>query len=291
MEFAVEDVPPELNVYDSDVLEDGEVPLARLLPGRPGRHGVPPRIVLYRRPLEFRAMRPGGPGRPGPRRDHRAGGEPARRRPGGPALSPCDDRAGQPPAAWPGDAQAARRLSRRRSRSESPPQMPNRSSWPSAYSRHSASTSHRDADPLRLAGRAPLLREERLRVGLRAQRPLLPLRRVPSRSATTVRPSISMPPSARRPTSPTQPPTRKACLSSGSMAIYATSRRTTPLKLHACNACAVKRNLVNRTARMRCRGATPYALPYRSDPLGGNGRSARRVKVGRIRPRDCAPRS
>ncbi|GGM34300.1 metallopeptidase family protein [Dactylosporangium sucinum] len=55
VEFAVEDVPPELNVYDSDVLEDGEVPLARLLPGRPGRHGVPPRIVLYRRPLEFRA--------------------------------------------------------------------------------------------------------------------------------------------------------------------------------------------------------------------------------------------
>jgi predicted Zn-dependent protease with MMP-like domain len=38
------------------VLEDGEVPLARLLPGRPGRHELPPRIVLYRRPLEFRAM-------------------------------------------------------------------------------------------------------------------------------------------------------------------------------------------------------------------------------------------
>jgi predicted Zn-dependent protease with MMP-like domain len=55
VEFAVEDVPPELNVYDSDVLEDGPVPLARLLPGRPGRHGVPPRIVIYRRPLEFRA--------------------------------------------------------------------------------------------------------------------------------------------------------------------------------------------------------------------------------------------
>ena len=34
VEFAVEDVPPDLNVYDSDVLEDGEVPLARLLPGR-----------------------------------------------------------------------------------------------------------------------------------------------------------------------------------------------------------------------------------------------------------------
>ena len=55
VEFAVEDVPPELNVYDSDVLEDGEVPLARLLPGRPGRQELPPRIVLYRRPLEARA--------------------------------------------------------------------------------------------------------------------------------------------------------------------------------------------------------------------------------------------
>ncbi len=56
IEFAVEDVPPDLNVYDSDVLEDGEVPLARLLPGQPGSDGMSPRIVLYRRPLEFRAM-------------------------------------------------------------------------------------------------------------------------------------------------------------------------------------------------------------------------------------------
>jgi len=56
VEFAVEEVPPDLNVYDSDVLEDGEVALARLLPGGPGRHNVPPRIVLYRRPLEFRAF-------------------------------------------------------------------------------------------------------------------------------------------------------------------------------------------------------------------------------------------
>jgi predicted Zn-dependent protease with MMP-like domain len=55
VEFAVEDVPPDLNVYDSDVLEDGEVPLARLMPGGPGQPSVPARIVLYRRPLEFRA--------------------------------------------------------------------------------------------------------------------------------------------------------------------------------------------------------------------------------------------
>ena len=56
VEFAVEEVPPDLNVYDTDVLEDGDVPLARLLPGRPGRANTPPRIVLYRRPLEFRAV-------------------------------------------------------------------------------------------------------------------------------------------------------------------------------------------------------------------------------------------
>jgi predicted Zn-dependent protease with MMP-like domain len=52
VEFAVEDVPPDLNVYDSDVLEDGEVPLARL---QPGELDTPTRIVLYRRPLELRA--------------------------------------------------------------------------------------------------------------------------------------------------------------------------------------------------------------------------------------------
>lgn len=55
VEFAVEDVPGELDGYESDVLEDRRVPLARLVPGRPGRHGVPPRIILFRRPLELRA--------------------------------------------------------------------------------------------------------------------------------------------------------------------------------------------------------------------------------------------
>src|SRR5205807_9728855 len=39
--------------------------------------------------------------------------------------------------------QPARRLSRRRSRSDSPPQMPNRSSWARAYSRQSPRTSQR----------------------------------------------------------------------------------------------------------------------------------------------------
>lgn len=55
VEFAVEDVPVESAGYETDVLEDRSVPLARLVPGRPGRHGVPPRIVLYRHPLELRA--------------------------------------------------------------------------------------------------------------------------------------------------------------------------------------------------------------------------------------------
>ncbi|MEU2347470.1 metallopeptidase family protein [Modestobacter sp. NPDC049651] len=62
VEFAVEDVPwvehssPDEVVLDSDVLDDGSVPLARVLPAhREGGREVPPRIVVYRRPLEIRA--------------------------------------------------------------------------------------------------------------------------------------------------------------------------------------------------------------------------------------------
>jgi predicted Zn-dependent protease with MMP-like domain len=63
VEFAVEDVPqvpadgadPE---FDEDVVDDGSIPLARLLPaGRDGEgRSTPPRIVLYRRPLEVRSL-------------------------------------------------------------------------------------------------------------------------------------------------------------------------------------------------------------------------------------------
>jgi len=54
VDFAVEDVPPLDGVGPiDDQIESAGVPLARLLPG--GR-GSPPRIVLYRRPLELRAM-------------------------------------------------------------------------------------------------------------------------------------------------------------------------------------------------------------------------------------------
>ncbi len=64
VEFAVEDVPyvthtsPDEVVYGTDVVEDGNVPLARLIPAGRDRTGaaVPPRIVLYRRPLEARAL-------------------------------------------------------------------------------------------------------------------------------------------------------------------------------------------------------------------------------------------
>jgi predicted Zn-dependent protease with MMP-like domain len=62
VEFAVEDVPwvdhtsPDEVVLDSDVLDDGSVPLARVLPAhRENGREVPPRIVVYRRPLEIRA--------------------------------------------------------------------------------------------------------------------------------------------------------------------------------------------------------------------------------------------
>jgi predicted Zn-dependent protease with MMP-like domain len=56
VEFAVEDVPPPDSGWDDGVVADetagGPVPLGRLLPAAPG---VPPRVVLYRRPLEARA--------------------------------------------------------------------------------------------------------------------------------------------------------------------------------------------------------------------------------------------
>ena len=48
-------VPDEV-VLDPDVLDDGTVPLARVLPPhREDGREVPARIVVYRRPLEIRA--------------------------------------------------------------------------------------------------------------------------------------------------------------------------------------------------------------------------------------------
>ncbi len=48
VEFAVEDVPPS----DPAPWEHGEVPLGRLFPAQ---GNLPPRIVVYRRPVETRA--------------------------------------------------------------------------------------------------------------------------------------------------------------------------------------------------------------------------------------------
>jgi predicted Zn-dependent protease with MMP-like domain len=65
VEFAVEDVPPVAAgepLYDADVVADetagGAVPLGRLLPSAIDGQGeaTPPRIVVYRRPLEARAL-------------------------------------------------------------------------------------------------------------------------------------------------------------------------------------------------------------------------------------------
>lgn len=54
VEFAVEDVPGDINTFDADVLEDHDVPLARLV--NPSGSTSTPRIVVYRRPLELRAQ-------------------------------------------------------------------------------------------------------------------------------------------------------------------------------------------------------------------------------------------
>lgn len=62
VEFAVEDVPPVTHrspddvVHLPNVIEDASVPLSRLVPGRVDGLGRehPPRVVIYRRPLEVR---------------------------------------------------------------------------------------------------------------------------------------------------------------------------------------------------------------------------------------------
>jgi predicted Zn-dependent protease with MMP-like domain len=48
VEFAVEDVPPA----DPSPWENGEVPLGRFFPAE---RGLPPRVVVYRRPVETRS--------------------------------------------------------------------------------------------------------------------------------------------------------------------------------------------------------------------------------------------
>jgi predicted Zn-dependent protease with MMP-like domain len=54
VDFAVEEVPPLGDVGPvDDEIESAGVPLARLLPAT---RSDPPRIVLYRRPLELRAF-------------------------------------------------------------------------------------------------------------------------------------------------------------------------------------------------------------------------------------------
>lgn len=54
----VSDVNPATVVWGPDIVEDGKVPLARLVPAGVDRRGLPTRarIVLYRRPLESRAQ-------------------------------------------------------------------------------------------------------------------------------------------------------------------------------------------------------------------------------------------
>jgi predicted Zn-dependent protease with MMP-like domain len=64
LDVAVDEVPeitdcdPTTVTWGSDVVEDGNVPLARLVPAGVDHAGLPTRarIVLYRRPLETRAQ-------------------------------------------------------------------------------------------------------------------------------------------------------------------------------------------------------------------------------------------
>jgi predicted Zn-dependent protease with MMP-like domain len=54
VDFAVEDVPPVPATFDTQVLEDGGVPLARCVAA--DASGGKATIVMYRRPLEARAV-------------------------------------------------------------------------------------------------------------------------------------------------------------------------------------------------------------------------------------------
>lgn len=54
VEFAVEEVPPETQPYDADIVEERGVALSKLYPAQPGTIAASPRIVLYRRPIELR---------------------------------------------------------------------------------------------------------------------------------------------------------------------------------------------------------------------------------------------
>jgi predicted Zn-dependent protease with MMP-like domain len=60
VEFAVEEVPPlppGVAIPDDEDLEYDPVPLSRSQSGSGnGRNAVPPRIVLYRRPIEARSL-------------------------------------------------------------------------------------------------------------------------------------------------------------------------------------------------------------------------------------------
>ncbi|MDN5758578.1 MAG: metallopeptidase family protein [Tomitella sp.] len=66
LDIAVDDIPkisarnPQTVVWPPEVVADGPVPLARLVPAGLTRDGRPTRarLVLFRRPLELRARRP-----------------------------------------------------------------------------------------------------------------------------------------------------------------------------------------------------------------------------------------
>ena len=78
------------------------------------------------------------------------------------------------PAATRRRSSARWRRTRRRSRSERPPQIPNFSPWARAYSRHSTPDLAAPADALGLSGRGAPLREEQVGIDPEAVRPLLP---------------------------------------------------------------------------------------------------------------------
>ena len=97
----------------------------------------------------------------------------------------------------------------------------------------------------------------------------------PSRSATSSWPSIKCLLVARRRHRRCNPPRERRACPSGPVLLR--SVRTTPFKLHACNACAVKPNLImespSRHPRAATRAVQPRNLPYRFRPRPSNALS------------------
>src|SRR3954469_14955634 len=157
--------------------------------------------------------------------------------------------------------------------------MPKRSSWPSAYSRHSALTSHRPQ--ILLASRVDPPFSGKKASGSVCEHSARSCHSgaSPSRSTPSTCASIGVPPNSRAGIAAGADPPRTRRVFCEPVPLLL----ATPPKLHACKTCVVKPNLINRPvspARLR-RVAVPF-LPYLSAAADGHAAMARRAQFNPI---------